>query len=128
MDETTIKIEHCLVVACNPDDGESASECVLDAITTVYSHEQALGQCSNWLDQNLPRAKMVKTESTALAAQQILGQLEKNASKEGLGRSAAICSEVCVSTYPGLKLARKGIQDRGSTCRSLSLRILSHRI
>lgn len=42
----------------------------LGQITTVYSHPQPFAQCRRWLAENLPRATLIETASTALAAQQ----------------------------------------------------------
>jgi chorismate mutase/prephenate dehydratase len=39
----------------------------LEAVRTVYSHAQALGQCAAWLKAHLPQARQVPLESTALA-------------------------------------------------------------
>ena len=39
----------------------------VDAITTVYSHPQALTQCQKWLTANLPNAVQVATSSTTEA-------------------------------------------------------------
>ncbi|HEX5416146.1 MAG TPA: prephenate dehydratase domain-containing protein, partial [Chloroflexota bacterium] len=41
----------------------------LEQIATVYSHPQPFAQCRRWLADNLPRAALVETASTALAAQ-----------------------------------------------------------
>jgi chorismate mutase/prephenate dehydratase len=38
-------------------------------IQRVYSHPQALGQCRNWLLQNLPHAQTIETSSTASSAE-----------------------------------------------------------
>ncbi len=40
----------------------------LDQITTVYSHHQPLAQCRIFLENNLPKAKIMETPSTAIAA------------------------------------------------------------
>ncbi len=40
----------------------------LDAVKTVYSHPQPLGQCAAWLRAHLPSARLVSAESTAAAA------------------------------------------------------------
>ncbi|MEM9772305.1 MAG: prephenate dehydratase domain-containing protein, partial [Cyanobacteria bacterium P01_D01_bin.73] len=45
----------------------------LDQIKTIYSHPQALGQCQQWLKQNLPDAQLIPTSSTTEA----LGDLDK---------------------------------------------------
>lgn len=45
-------------------------------IKRVYSHEQALGQCREFLEQNLPHARQVICASTAEAAATLAGQAE----------------------------------------------------
>ncbi|KAJ3276632.1 hypothetical protein HDV01_004165 [Terramyces sp. JEL0728] len=41
----------------------------LERIEKVYSHPEALGQCSQWLDEHLPHASRVPVGSTAQAAE-----------------------------------------------------------
>jgi prephenate dehydratase len=110
MGDITLKIEHCLVVAEQANvlkqEGEEKQD-LLEDIAIVYSHEQALGQCAGWLDKNLPHANRIKVESTAQAAKQI-----SEGNQDPQNRAAAICSEICVQTYPRLQLGKKGIQDR----------------
>lgn len=117
IDDITLKIEHCLVVAEVSEQEEKQD--LLEDVTIVYSHEQALGQCAGWLDRSLPQAKRVKVESTAQAA-----KLVSEGKEESKNRAVAICPEICVETYPHLRLAKKGIQDRNgtSTLHPLSLR------
>jgi prephenate dehydratase len=43
----------------------------LEAIQTVYSHPQALAQCQGWLEQFLPSAQLVPTNSTTEALQHL---------------------------------------------------------
>jgi prephenate dehydratase len=127
-DEVSLKIEHCLVIGPSLDgsdqdrDGEDEST-LLKSIDVVYSHEQALGQCSLWLDQHMPQAKRVKADSTATAARNLLRDRSKESQKL---REAAICSEVCVHTYAGLRLLRRGIQDRnGPSIHSAQFQLLN---
>jgi chorismate mutase/prephenate dehydratase len=40
----------------------------LDAVDTVFSHQQSLAQCREWLDANLPKAERVAINSNAEAA------------------------------------------------------------
>lgn len=54
--ETSVKIDHRLVTLKGAD---------RSGITTVYSHVQALGQCSKYLTANFPRARRVPTDSTS---------------------------------------------------------------
>jgi prephenate dehydratase len=97
--ETNLPIEHCLVVRQNVK---------IEDIEHVFSHEQALGQCKAFLKEFLPRASLVPTDSTAGAARTLL-----NPPSEGFDplKSAAICSMVVISLFPGLEVLHTGIQD-----------------
>lgn len=57
--EIMVRVEHALVARAGLTESE---------VERVYSHPQALAQCSKWLAQNLPRAALVETPSTADAA------------------------------------------------------------
>jgi len=72
----------------------------LEVIRKVISHPQALAQCRNWLEENLPDVPLVDVASTALAAQMV-------AEDE---TAAAIASEMAATLY-GLKLAKRKIED-----------------
>lgn len=61
--EVFCRISHCLL---------SAAENI-NQVRTVYSHPQALEQCSNWLATHLSHATIVPTESTAAAARKVSG-------------------------------------------------------
>lgn len=61
----------------------------LDTLTTVYSHPQALAQCQQWLEQHLPQAHTVPTNSTT----EILSQLPQNP------QIAAIASQRAAQLY-----------------------------
>jgi prephenate dehydratase len=41
------------------------------ALKTIYSHAQALAQCQVWLEENLPNATLIATNSTAEALQNL---------------------------------------------------------
>lgn len=72
----------------------------------VHSHPQAIGQCTNWLEQNLPNAKIVAHNSTAEAVQ--------IAAKQG---ELAIGSSVAGKLY-GIPILKEGIEDlQGNTTR-----------
>lgn len=43
----------------------------LETIQTVYSHPQALAQCQGWLEQFLPSVRLIATNSTTEALQQL---------------------------------------------------------
>lgn len=85
------RISHALLAA-NTD---------LSSVRTVYSHPQALAQCSGWLRTNVPQAAVVPVESTAAAA--------ALAEREGAG-FAAIGHPRLVERY-GLKAVALDIQD-----------------
>ncbi|WP_404783378.1 prephenate dehydratase [Altericista sp. CCNU0014] len=77
----------------------------LKAIQTVYSHPQALGQCQQWLHQNLPHAQLIPTHSTTEALKYV----------ETDGSTAAIASERAAHLY-GLPIFAKSIQDYADNC------------
>ena len=72
----------------------------LSEITKVYSKDNALLQCRNWLRANVPSAELVETSSTAEAA--------RRASDEP--GSAAIASKMAAQTY-NLNLLAERIED-----------------
>lgn len=72
----------------------------LAKIQRVYSHPQALGQCRNWLLQNLPNAQTIETSSTA-------GSAERAASDpEGAGISTE-----AAGAQAGVGVLARSIQD-----------------
>ncbi len=73
----------------------------LDQITHIYSHEQALGQCSRFL-ASLPGVKITPCGNTAMAAKMV--------AESGSPGAAAISAHSCVALY-GLKVAAAEIQD-----------------
>ncbi|PCH33771.1 PDT-domain-containing protein [Wolfiporia cocos MD-104 SS10] len=94
--ELMLKIRHSLVVRRGVK---------LEDVTRVLSHEQALGQCARFLSKTLPSATRVRTPSTSAAAQMLLSDDEES------GRSAAICSALCVTTFDGLEILQEDVQD-----------------
>jgi len=74
--------------------------CPLEEVTKVYSKDNALLQCRNWLRANLPKAELVETSSTAEAARRASGE-------PGV---AAIASRLAADTY-GLDLLAQHIED-----------------
>ncbi len=72
----------------------------LGDIRKIISHPQAIAQCRNWLEENLPDIPLVDSPSTASAAQQ--------ASEDSA--SAAIASETAASLY-GLRVVKHKIED-----------------
>ena len=70
-------------------------------ITEIYSHEQALSQCKNYLEQ-FKNAKITACANTAVAAKMIAESGRKDA--------AAISSRECAEIYD-LKLLETNVQD-----------------
>ena len=68
----------------------------------MLSHPQALGQCREWLQRNLPLAEQVPVGSTSAAALASVGRPER----------AAVCSALAAKNN-GLNILEERIQDRG---------------
>ena len=73
----------------------------LEDITEIYSHEQAIGQCSKFLG-GLKDVKVIPCGNTALAAKQV--------AESGNPHAAAISSHPCAALY-GLECVNGSIQD-----------------
>ena len=70
-------------------------------ITEIYSHEQAIGQCSKFLG-GLKDVKVIPCGNTAAAAKMV--------AESGSRRAAAISSHPCAALY-GLECVNSAIQD-----------------
>jgi len=90
-----LKIDHNLLA--NP--GAALSD-----IKTIYSHEQAISQCSDFL-RSLPGVHIVPVENTALASEMV--------AKSGSREVAALSSRSCAELY-GLQCLAASVQDRGN--------------
>ena len=73
-------------------------------IREIYSHEQAISQCSEYLKQ-FPNAKIIPCENTAIAAKRV--SESENANK------AAIASSLCAKLYH-LSMLSESIQNEGN--------------
>lgn len=76
----------------------------LSDIQEIYSHEQAINQCSDFL-KNMSGVKIIPVENTAVAAQMV-AQSQNN-------HAAAISSKACEEIY-GLCSLADSIQDKGN--------------
>ena len=76
----------------------------LEDIKEIYSHEQAINQCTEYLAQ-LRGVNVITVENTAVAADIV--------AKSGRKDVAAISSRVCEELY-GLKSLADSIQDKGN--------------
>lgn len=73
-------------------------------IAEIYSHEQAINQCSEFL-KKFPNAKIIPVENTAVAAQMV-AQSDRN-------DIAALSSRSCEELY-GLSCLSANVQDEGN--------------
>ncbi len=76
------------------------AKCALDEVERVYSKDNALIQCRDWLRANLPRAEAIEVSSTAEAA--------RRATEEP--NAAAIASRLAAQTY-NLEVLAPHIED-----------------
>ena len=73
-------------------------------ITEIYSHEQAINQCSEFL-KKFPNAKIIPVENTAVAAQMVAQSTRDDI--------AALSSRSCEELY-GLTCLASNVQDEGN--------------
>jgi len=90
-----LKVDHNLLV--NPG-------AALKDIRTIYSHEQAINQCGDFL-HSLPGVNVIPVANTALAAEMV--------SKSGQKDVAALSSRFCAELY-GLNCLAASVQDKGN--------------
>ncbi len=88
--EVLLPIRHALMSR----EGDAAS------IAVIYSHQQSLGQCRNYLAANFPHCRLEAVASNAAAA-------ERAAAEPG---AAAIAGEAAAAPY-GLRVIARNIQD-----------------
>lgn len=91
-----IKVDHSLVAKRGTK---------LENVKEVFSHEQAINQCSEFLNSLGKDVKITAVENTAAAAKMV--------SESQRTDVAAICSHSCVELY-GLKCLSSAIQDKGN--------------
>jgi chorismate mutase / prephenate dehydratase len=88
--EVLLPIRHALMSG----EGDAA------AVSLVYSHQQSLGQCRNYLAANFPHCKLEAVASNTAAAQRAAAEPD----------AAAIASEAAAAPY-GLRVIARNIQD-----------------
>jgi chorismate mutase/prephenate dehydratase len=89
--EVELRIHHHLLI------GENHKR---ENITRIYSHQQSLAQCRQWLDTHLPNVERVAVSSNAEAARRIRGEWH----------SAAIAGDTAAELY-GLRKVAENIED-----------------
>lgn len=92
-------VHHCLI---------ASEQLTLDQVTSVASHPQALGQCTNFINRELPGAMRVHSASTAEAV--------REAVTTGDG-AAAIGSRIAADSYGGRVIADAVEDVAGNTTR-----------
>ena len=100
--EHFVGIKHCLAAPANAAVSSDDEPQDISHLEEVLSHKQALMQCREWLEANLPNVSLIEAANTADAAERI--------SKDGNKHKAAICSERAAEIY-GLNIVRSNIQD-----------------
>ncbi|MBE9135987.1 prephenate dehydratase [Nodosilinea sp. LEGE 07088] len=98
-----LNIHHAMVMPIRH--GLLSQATTLATVSAVYSHPQALSQCQQWLEHNLPQADLVATRSTTEA----LGHLTDDTS------IAAISSEWAAQLY-NLPILAHNINDNSDNC------------
>ncbi|MBR4725139.1 MAG: chorismate mutase [Lachnospiraceae bacterium] len=87
-----LKVDHNLLANPSSD---------ITKITEIYSHQQAISQCSDFL-QTLEGVKIIPCENTAIAA--------KYVAESGRDDVAALSSRECMAYY-GLRCLKPSVQD-----------------
>jgi len=91
-----LKIDHNLLAKPNTK---------MSDIKEIYSHEQAISQCSQFLKQFGKDVKITAVSNTAVAAEMVAKSERQDV--------AAICSRNCMELY-GLTALERSIQDQGN--------------
>ena len=78
-------------------------------IREIYSKPQALSQCRNWIDINLPDVSVYGASSSTEAAEMIA-----TTDPSGTGTGAAAIASTAAAEHFGLKIIAASIQDRAN--------------
>ncbi len=91
-----------------PVHNQLMAKCKPEEVSRIYSHPQPISQCRNFLRQHYPQAEIIKTASTARAAE-LVGE------EPAFLGWAAICPARAGELY-GLKPLAREIQDNMANC------------
>lgn len=91
--ELNLRVKHNLLAKEGTD---------LDKITKVYSHAQAIGQCQEFLKNNLPNAEIIAANDTAGSARRV--------SESSSNTDAAVASIIAAKEY-NLNILSKNIES-----------------
>lgn len=89
--ELYLRVRHCLI----------STERRIEDVRAVFSHPQALGQCSGWLKAHLPAARLIPVESTAAGAVRVASEM---------GGAAAI-GHAALAARSGLRILADSIEN-----------------
>ena len=121
--EYYLRVRHCLLGPRSPSPPaglvggrtKEAETVALGGITKLYTHPQAWGQCSGFLDHHFRGVERQDVSSTSRAAEMVAQEQEATGT-DGDGRggsaAAAIASQLAAEVY-GLEVLREGIEDQG---------------
>jgi prephenate dehydratase len=112
--EYYLRVRHCLLGRRPPPaslgGAGNEAEVALRGVEKLYTHPQAWGQCSAFLDRHYTGVEREDVSSTSRAAEMVA---QEQALKVGrYGRSAAIASQLAAEVY-GLDVLEEGIEDQG---------------
>ena len=91
-----IKIDHNLLVKRGTK---------MEDITEIFSHEQAISQCSSFLSSTFPKAKITRVANTAQAAKMVAESPRADV--------ASLSSRSCAEQY-SLEVLASSVQDNGN--------------
>lgn len=100
--EAVLPVRHCLIARASLD---------LAEIGTIVSHPHVPGQCTRFLHERLPHARVVAATSTAEAVRLVAEGEPHRADSPGSGAWAAIGTRLAADLY-GCAVIAEGIQDR----------------
>jgi prephenate dehydratase len=113
--EYYLRVQHCLLgrrpqLSSVGATGKEAQD-ALKRVEKLYTHPQAWGQCTAFLEGHFRGAERQDVSSTSRAAE-IVAQEQEAVKVGGGGRSAAIASKLAAEVY-GLDVLQEGIEDQG---------------